>query len=140
MGHLWTPADDGRLEEAVTALASADLPPTVALWSAVCGRLAPELVVTPDAARSRYTRVRMKRLQAQIDAVTHTSEHPVCLGPYDDMWDRTMAMVERHESDQLERIENAVEQLSGLVLDLLGEWRGTDVDSVPSVEVAAVRP
>lgn len=59
--HLWTPEDDDRLNAAVTALASADLRGNVKIWHAVAGRLAPELCVSPDAARSRYEKLQNQR-------------------------------------------------------------------------------
>lgn len=61
--HNWTPDHDGRLEAAVTALAASDLR-GVRIWDAVCGRLAPEICVTPDAAKSRYGKLLGLRREA----------------------------------------------------------------------------
>lgn len=61
--HTWTPEDDARLEAAVTALAASTLKGT-RIWHAVCGRLAPELCVSPDAASSRYDKLARLRKDA----------------------------------------------------------------------------
>ena len=97
--HNWTPDDDARLEEAVLTVATCGVPPRVEVWSAVCGRLAPDLLVTPDAARSRYRRIVARRRDEAAEAaqaIPETSE--------EDAWERTM--VEEHEQSQVDRIES----------------------------------
>jgi hypothetical protein len=64
--RTWTTDEDERLAAAVQALAAATLPRQVSLWSAVCGRLAPEVCCTPDSAKARYRRlVEMRREHAE---------------------------------------------------------------------------
>lgn len=63
--HRWTDEDDAALEAAVGTMAAAGVPPKADLWSAIVGRLAPALLVTPEAARARYYRLTERRREEQ---------------------------------------------------------------------------
>ena len=56
--HQWTEADEDALRDAVMVVFRSELPKSVerrlAGWSAVAGRLLPDLTVTPDACRTRW--------------------------------------------------------------------------------------
>ena len=135
--HRWTDEDDARLEAAVLALASG-LPPKADLWSAVVGRLAPELLVTPQAARSRYGRIvqarqdaasAQARAEAQAEIARVESQPP-------DAWEAISQRIEELEQEQADRIEETVRRiyegqqavearlvrLEGMVTRLLGMW------------------
>jgi len=132
MGHRWSEEDDSALQDAVVALAEADLPKSVSLWSAVCGRLAPGIRATPDAARTRHARIR---------ALTEAAEEAERLrgAPYaedvlaselqdkEDAWQRVCRMVEEHEQDQLDRIEDHLEHVNALLVHELQDI-GVDGD------------
>lgn len=139
--RTWTPDDDTRLETAVTALASATLPRQVSLWSAVCGRLAPELTCTPDAAKARYRKLVERRREAAEEAERQHIAQELALeaeraaleaeahaeglladlerradelpeSREEDAWERTCRLVEQYEADQADRIEALLESLS----------------------------
>jgi hypothetical protein len=119
--HRWTDEDDAKLEASVLALASG-LPPKAELWSAVVGRLAPELMVTPQAARSRYGRIvearqeakRAEGKQAAQDAIRAEEERPL------DSWEAISRRVEELEEAQADRIEMQVYNTAQEV-DAIGE-------------------
>jgi hypothetical protein len=81
----WTPEADEALESALIAL-SAGLGAKTDRWHAVCGRMAPEVITTPQAARSRWDRIvarrakaaqqveEANRLEAQIEEETREQE------------------------------------------------------------------
>jgi hypothetical protein len=110
--HRWTDEDDAALEAAVLALASG-LPPKADLWSAVVGRLAPELLVTPQAARSRYGRIvearqeaarQQARAEAQEEIARVESQRP-------DAWQAISQRIEELEQEQADRIEETVRRI-----------------------------
>lgn len=93
--HTWTPDDDARLEAAVTALAASTLKGT-RIWHAVCGRLAPELCVSPDAASSRYEKLARLRKdaaeakRAEEDAKMRAAEERLAAGEKNLQWRATI--------------------------------------------------
>jgi translation initiation factor RLI1 len=119
--HRWNDEDDAKLEASVQALACG-LPPKAELWSAVVGRMAPEILVTPQAARSRYGRLVEARLEAQReesrqaarDAIRSEAERPL------DAWELISRRVEELEEAQADRIETTVYLLREDA-ELLGE-------------------
>jgi len=115
--HIWSEDDDARLLDEVQTL-SGVLPKKVNLWSAVCGRLAPDVVVTPDAARTRWRRVR--QLQQAAEEQERLEEDPRD-PPVESSWDRCERLVDEHEQDQLERIEGSLADLHTLLLDTLAQ-------------------
>ena len=134
--HRWTDEDDSHLEAAVLALASG-LPPKADLWSAVVGRLAPELLVTPQAARSRYGRIVEARQEAaRQQARAEAQEEIARVEAQSDSWDRISQRIEELEQEQADRIEETVRRvyegqqamearmvrLEGMVARLLGMW------------------
>jgi hypothetical protein len=94
--HDWTEADDARLAQAVT-----DLDPlreqysergvkVDEYWSAVAGRMAPEVLVTGRACQARWhdLETRRKELEARLDAP-----------PPVDAWAQVAARVEVYERE-----------------------------------------
>lgn len=135
--HRWTDDDDARLEAAVLALASG-LPPKADLWSAIVGRLAPELLVTPQAARSRYGRIveaRQEAARQQARAEAQAEIARVEAQPRD-AWEQISDRIEELEQEQADRIEETVGRiyegqqavearmvrLESMVTRLLGMW------------------
>lgn len=91
--HTWTADDDARLVEAVQVVSSVDLP-RARFWSAVVGRLLPEIEVTADSARSRWERMKRERLAAG-----------------EEKWKEVEQRVFAAEADQLDHIVDIVSTL-----------------------------
>ena len=83
--HAWSEADEAALREAVEVVFHSELPEGVERrlsgWSAVAGRLLPDLAVTPDACRTRWgvllerERVEARRIEdARAAAETRAEE------------------------------------------------------------------
>jgi len=116
--HIWTEEDDVKLVAAVSALTGM-LSKKTNLWSAVCGRLGPELVVTPDVARTRWRRLR--QLQQAAEEQERLEEDDPKDPPVENAWDRCERLVDEHEQDQLGRIEGSLADLHTLLLDTLAQ-------------------
>lgn len=72
LNHVWSPAEDEQLLAEVTLMESVSCS-NLRFWHAVVGRLAPEIVVTPDSARHRYERL----LNIQVEAQKQLNLPPV---------------------------------------------------------------
>lgn len=66
--RFWTSEEDERLTKVMSEMESIKFPGRVSIWSAICGRLAPEVVVTPDSAKARW-----RRLERQAEAAAAAS-------------------------------------------------------------------
>ena len=120
--HIWTPEDDDRLRNAVTALAVADLRDTK-IWHAVCGRLAPELCVSPKSAASRYQRLTEIRREAEAQYLAEVTkiEPPLELAP--DPWLKIADRVEELERDQMDRIETMLDEILVRIQRIEEVWK-----------------
>ena len=146
--HAWTEADEGALRDAVAVVFSDEVPEAVerrlGSWSAVAGRLLPDLAVTPDACRTRWgvllERERAEeRLREDVRAMAEAraeemdaaaAEEPrVVVEP--DAWEVLRLRIEEHEANEdaevsaaLAGIHDALQELRRDVRGLLAEWRG----------------
>ena len=101
--RLWDDGDDRLLLDAVDATACLD--GRVSRWAAVCGRLAPAIIVGPDSAMRRYQRILEAREKAKAAA-----ERTIVVSEQD------AVAVPDDGPTQLDRIE-------ALLLELVGIWR-----------------
>jgi len=106
MKHMWTDEDDGALTDAVEAC----LPMRDAMkgnreiwWAAVCGRLGFS-DVSPDAARTRWQRLRQGKARSTTES-----------------WDRLAERVEEYEQSLLETTASSVAEMSKKV-DEMHAW------------------
>ena len=109
--HYWTETDEANLAEAVRILSECEMPRGSLFWSAVVGRLAPDIVVSPRAAESRWYEMRRAK------RVIATPEEA-------DAWDRVSQKVVEYELDTMEWIVDTLQTLKNSVDQLVKEWSG----------------
>lgn len=110
--HTWTEDDDRRLAEAVEVVAAVELP-RARFWSAVVGRLLPEVEVTSDAARSRWDRLKKQRLD-QGEENWRKLEERVFAAEADQL---------DHIIDMLSTLQTAVDTLNSRLQSIESEQR-----------------
>lgn len=125
--HDWTEADDARLAQALM-----DLEPlreqyeergvgAGAYWSAVAGRLVPEVLVTGTACRRRWTTLEERRKAAEQPAEP-------------DAWAQVAARVEQYERelgdatyDEVRGVGERLAEIAGSVAVVRGDVKSIEV-------------
>ncbi len=109
MKHTWTEKDDAALLKAVDTIGelAATLKPRIKLWSAVSGRLMPDLVVTADAARSRFERLQ-RLAQELVDAKAPYDAPPCITDDAARKWEEVSNRVAEYEMDRDDYIYEAI--------------------------------
>jgi len=102
--HNWRETDDALLLQAVDVVSglATQLKPRVKLWSAVSGRLMPDLVVTADACRSRFERLQRLALDLSNEKAALTGSHDdrvIIDSDAEAQWDAVTKQVEQFEQD-----------------------------------------
>jgi len=108
--HTWTTEDDDRLLAAVEAIKD-NLPKNTKLWSAVVGRLLPELAVTSNAARTRFDRVARDRAnESKGDEDKWSVVAEQVMSAEKDSWDHLFDRLDDLQED-MSRIRRDMEKL-----------------------------
>jgi len=125
--NRWTDEHDVALRDAVAVVFGRDdevRTSKLASWSAVAGRLLPELVVTPEAVRSRWSAVlERERLaaaikeQARHEAASAADELAARAVVEPDAWEALRQRIDEYEADEQAEITAS---LAG-IRDTLGE-------------------
>ena len=111
MRHDWKPEHDVALEEAVNVCAAGgETIKRWKFWSAVAGRLLPEVAVSADAARSRWDRLLADRRAEERPGETAS----------DKAWAAVADKVESFEKDQLDYLVEYVVGLQDMVREMDG--------------------
>ena len=134
--HRWSEPDDAALREAVEVVygdEDDERSPKVSSWSAVAGRLLPDVIVTPAACRARHAwlreeeqRLERVRIDAEaradeaqreaLDAADRQEARTARTAVDEDSWDKLEGMINEYERTEQEELAGF---LSG-VLDRLG--------------------
>jgi hypothetical protein len=113
MRHAWNEVDDARLAEAVQVLTASEIGKRVRFWSAVAGRMLPDVTATPDACRYRWERLAVQKREAETPAGATPN-------PSDAKWLEVADKVEAYEKDTLDVLLEYVVGLQDMVSELEG--------------------
>lgn len=128
--HRWTAEDDAGLTAAVETVGQIGSQASryaISTWSAVAGRLLPDLIVTPSACRARWGWIReeaRQRAEAQQQAAARdqetsaTAEAQAEAAVAVDAWERAAGLVEQYEEDSEDRLLARIEGLASDVADV----------------------
>jgi len=136
--HLWTPDDEGRLEEAVAVCE-----PLIDhyqnqgytmrdWWDAVAGRMAPDVLVTGGACQRRWDIIgERKRAEAEAERAARASaEEGIAedLAQFNDAWQQLEDRVDAWERDYHDTMLDRTERIERMLKTICNEL-GVEVEA-----------